>query len=124
MKAEAIAKALGGRRVGTGWMACCPAHDDRMPSLSVREGEGGKVLVHCHAGCDQAAVIDGLRARGLWSDRELHRLTGDRNRAVSVVEKGRSDAGRTKAALTLWRASGPATGTPAEAYRRRRDRPG
>ena len=33
MTAEAIAKALGGRKVGNGWMACCPAHHDREPSL-------------------------------------------------------------------------------------------
>jgi hypothetical protein len=35
MKAESIAKALGGRRAGGTWMACCPAHDDREPSLSI-----------------------------------------------------------------------------------------
>jgi hypothetical protein len=46
-------------------MACCPAHDDRNPSLSIREADG-KVLVRCHAGCPQQAVIDALKARGLW----------------------------------------------------------
>jgi len=46
-------------------MACCPAHRDRNPSLSIRE-DGGRVLVHCHAGCPQHQVIDELRARGLW----------------------------------------------------------
>ena len=33
------------------WMARCPAHDDRNPSLSVSEGEGGRVLFNCFAGC-------------------------------------------------------------------------
>jgi len=35
MKAETIAKALNGRKAGGGWMARCPAHDDRDPSLSI-----------------------------------------------------------------------------------------
>jgi len=43
----------------------CPAHDDRNPSLSVTEHDG-RVLVHCHAGCAQDAVLAALRARGLW----------------------------------------------------------
>jgi hypothetical protein len=37
--------------------------------LSITERDG-KLLVHCHAGCDQRAVIDALRARGLWPERE------------------------------------------------------
>ena len=39
MKAETIAKALGGRKAGGGWMARCPAHDDREPSLSITDAE-------------------------------------------------------------------------------------
>lgn len=39
---------------------------DRSPSLTVDDGEGGKVLVHCFAGCDQDAVIGALSSRGLW----------------------------------------------------------
>jgi hypothetical protein len=34
-----------------GWTAKCPAHDDRNPSLSISEGEGGRALVRCFAGC-------------------------------------------------------------------------
>ena len=41
-------------------MARCPAHDDHEPSLSITEAKDGKVLVHCHAGCDQRDVIDAL----------------------------------------------------------------
>ena len=40
MNAETIAKALGGRRTGGGWMARCPAHEDRTPSLSIRDADG------------------------------------------------------------------------------------
>jgi CHC2 zinc finger len=68
MSAEIIAQALGGRRAGGSWMACCPAHDDRKPSLSIRESNDGKVLVRCHAGCKQHQVIAALKACGIWSD--------------------------------------------------------
>lgn len=67
MGAETIAAALGGRKAGNGWIARCLAHDDRKPSLSIRDGHDGKVLVHCHAGCEQQTVIQALRDQGLWS---------------------------------------------------------
>ena len=43
----------------------CPAHEDKTPSLSVSESSG-KILVKCHAGCSQMAVIEALRGRGIW----------------------------------------------------------
>jgi hypothetical protein len=67
--AEFIARALGGRKSGSRWMARCPAHEDRSPSLSIIE-RNGRVLVHCHSGCAQADVIAALRARGLWLEAE------------------------------------------------------
>jgi DNA primase len=47
MTAETVAKALGGRKVGAAWMARCPAHADREPSLSIEDADGDKVLVPC-----------------------------------------------------------------------------
>jgi DNA primase len=38
------------------WTACCPAHEDKSPSLAIRE-EGGKVLLHCFGGCAPADVV-------------------------------------------------------------------
>ena len=38
MNAETLARALGGRRAGSQWMAPCPSHDDSQPSLSIRDG--------------------------------------------------------------------------------------
>ena len=66
MTAETIAKALGGRKSGGGWVAPCPAHDDCNPSLSICDADDGRVLVRCHAGCDQEQVIAKLRSHGLW----------------------------------------------------------
>lgn len=39
------------------WQARCPAHDDRGPSLAVRELDDGRALVHCFAGCDVSEVL-------------------------------------------------------------------
>lgn len=44
------------------YMCRCPAHDDRTASLSVREGDGGKILLHCMAGCSTGDVV---RAMGI-----------------------------------------------------------
>jgi len=45
------------------WMACCPAHADRTPSLSVSEGEGGRTLFKCFAGCPAESVAAALGYR-------------------------------------------------------------
>jgi CHC2 zinc finger len=65
MTADAIVRGLQAKRSGSTWMAKCPAHDDRNPSLAIRESQG-KILLHCHAGCKQRDVIEALKARGLW----------------------------------------------------------
>lgn len=50
------------------WKACCPAHDDKAPSLSIREADDGKVLLHCWAGCTTAEITAaiGLGLRDLF----------------------------------------------------------
>lgn len=39
------------------WIACCPAHNDRSPSLTIRGLEDGRILIHCFAGCGAADVM-------------------------------------------------------------------
>ena len=115
--AETIAKALGDRKAGGGWIARCPGHDDRTPSLSISPGDDGKILLHCHAGCDQAQVIDALRAGGLWEHRGRH--YGRRSYKVRQQKdkaSERDDTKRTEASLRIWQASVPATGTLTETY--------
>ena len=57
------------------WIACCPAHDDKSPSLSIREVDDGRALIHCFAGCPTEAV---LNAVGLtFSDIQPDQLNGD-----------------------------------------------
>lgn len=42
------------------WQACCPAHDDKGPSLAVREMDDGRVLIHCFAGCGAAEILSAI----------------------------------------------------------------
>lgn len=62
MKAEEILSRLEGvkRNGKTRWVARCPAHEDRSPSLSIGEAEDGRVLIHCFAGCGAAEVMSAL----------------------------------------------------------------
>jgi hypothetical protein len=53
---ELLARFEGVKRRGSGWQALCPAHADRNPSLSI-DVRNGKILIHCHAGCSQEAVL-------------------------------------------------------------------
>lgn len=67
----------GVRRTGRGWVARCPAHDDRHASLSVAEGADGRVLIYCHSGCnfDQIVGSLGLSVSDLFPDRPVRRPT-------------------------------------------------
>ena len=71
----------GVRQTGTGrWIACCPAHDDKHPSLAVRELDDGRVLVHDFAGCCTADVLAavGLDFDALYSRAVDHRVRPER----------------------------------------------
>src|SRR5690242_8949273 len=58
------------KRSRSGWTARCPAHEDRRPSLSVREGDEGRILLHCFAGCTVEAIVAalGLELSDLFPD--------------------------------------------------------
>ncbi len=116
MTAEAIAKALGGRKAGGGWTARCPAHDDRTPSLSIRVADDNNVLVRCHAGCDQERVIAALRGRGLWVENGRRSLSRMARPTPVERQPDLNDAKRSEAALAIWQSAEPAQGTPVETY--------
>lgn len=56
------------------WVACCPAHADKSPSLAVRETDDGRLLVHCFAGCSAVEVMAalGLTVGDLWDEPLAH----------------------------------------------------
>ncbi len=72
MTGAELAARVDGRRNGAGWSAKCPAHEDRRASLSIGEGDDGRALLKCHAGCGLGAILDklGLREADLFPARE------------------------------------------------------
>jgi hypothetical protein len=90
-----------------GWSACCPAHHDRNPSLSVAEGDIG-VLVKCWAGCTVDEITDamGLRVADLF----YRPLSGKKQRwdcrtdrtATKRIDWRRQAAALEDEAITLW----------------------
>ncbi|MFN0278857.1 MAG: hypothetical protein ACKVRN_09665 [Pyrinomonadaceae bacterium] len=56
---EIIRKLNGVRKSQSGFIAVCPAHDDRKQSLKVDES-GGRVLLNCFAGCPPQRIVEAL----------------------------------------------------------------
>jgi hypothetical protein len=48
------------KKSGSGYVGCCPAHDDSSPSLSLCEGDEGKLLVKCFTGCPAENICGSL----------------------------------------------------------------
>jgi KaiC/GvpD/RAD55 family RecA-like ATPase len=55
-----LSKLKDARRAGRGYLACCPAHDDRSPSLNVTLNERGDVLLKCYSGCEFSDIVAAL----------------------------------------------------------------
>lgn len=111
MTAEFIARSLGGRKAGLQFMAKCPAHDDQTPSLAIRDGGDGRVLVYCHSRCPQHMVIGALEKLGLWPS-----STSTQHPGPSRDHRPERQDERTAAALAIWRSALPASGTAVAAY--------
>jgi putative DNA primase/helicase len=109
MNAANIAHALGDvRREGRGWRCRCPLHNRR--SLTLRDGDGGCLLVTCWGGCDRLDVLAELRRRGLLDARAIG------YRAGATRGSNKDDGTGTPRALSIWRDARPAVGTLAEKY--------
>lgn len=63
------------------WIARCPAHPDKDPSLSIRETGDGTLLLKCWAGCGAADVVTAL---GL----ALHDLFPSRREGRGPLRRG------------------------------------
>jgi putative DNA primase/helicase len=115
MTAESVARALSGRKSGCGWTARCPAHDDRTPSLSIRDGANNKVLVRCHAGCEQKSVIAALRTLGPWAEKGKRSFRCPPPRSHER-EPDQADAKRSEIALAIFNSAKSSQGTLVEKY--------
>ena len=62
MRAKSLTNQFGGRWHGSYGTARCPAHDDRRPSLSLKDGDSGRLLLFCHAGCSYQEIVAAIEA--------------------------------------------------------------
>lgn len=58
-----LAKLPNASKAANGWVALCPAHEDRNPSLSIGEGDNGRALIKCHAGCTADSICAAIELR-------------------------------------------------------------
>ena len=91
------------QRTPGGWVAQCPAHDDRNPSMSLGTGKDGRALIHCHAGC---SIVDILNA--------LELPTG----AIFADWDPYKTSSGTITSLRAWRQAKAKTPKPKSPYRR------
>ena len=83
------------------WKACCPAHDDKNPSLAITETSDGTVLLKCWAGCTAQDIVSaiGLELRDLFPGAKQPRRGPSKQaieheRAVYLIGKSLLDAGK------------------------------
>ena len=107
--ARNICESRGGKWSGTKGMACCPAHEDRTPSLGVTLGRKA-ILFHCFAGCDQQSVLSALAREGFEVARFFSGSSAEDQLEPTRVRKP------SAAALRIWREAEPLGGSPAKAY--------
>ena len=116
MTAIELTAALGGRWHGGAGMARCVAHEDGNPSLSIRDSDDGRILIHCFAGCDQNVVVDALRARSQWPDRPDCEPVLKPRPSPQQLDRELADAARRDLALRLWGEAKDAHDTIVETY--------
>ena len=127
MTAADLARAVNGVRNGNGWLCRCPLSDhgqgrgDFHPSLSIRDGDDGRLLVRCFADCDPLAVLAELRRLGLDDGQRDHsRYPATTSRSPHSAKSNRDLVRRLARARKTWFSAIPIDGTLAESYLRER----
>jgi len=118
-----LAKLNKVKRAGPGrWMACCPACADKHPSLSIRETDDGRILVHDFSGgCSAAEIVAaaGLELSDLFPPRnDGHHRSGPERRPFPATDALRAVG--FEALVVCAAAAALATGEPLSAVDRER----
>ena len=122
MSPDRIGIALKGRRNGNGWLVCCPCPNhgkgrgDRSPSLSVADGDDGRLLLRCFAGCEFVDILGELKHRGLVDGAQP---CPTKNRFVPSLHRF-AEPNADVGALTIWQATVEAQETVVDEYLNRR----
>jgi putative DNA primase/helicase len=121
VSADQIGIALKGRRNGNGWLVRCPCPNhgkgrgDRFPSLSVADGDDGRLLLRCFAGCEFVDILDELKHRGL-ADGTTQPTESRFTPTLHRCAEPSPDIG----VLTIWQATVEAQQTIVDEYLNRR----
>ncbi len=120
--AQGITNALRGVWHGYYGIACCPAHDDRLPSLSLANGHDGRLLLTCYAGCSfreiiQALIRIGLLEKQAFFDKAYDQTLSFSKQFCADLKRAKHKTERAKA---IWLQSKPIKNTLAETYLRMR----
>ncbi|AKM06119.1 DUF7146 domain-containing protein [Pelagerythrobacter marensis] len=115
---EVVGAVVNLQRVGREWKACCPLHNDRSPSFTIFDDGKRFQCFGCGASGDVLDFISALHGVGLREAAEM--LTGGELPKVEVIRLPPTDdaSDRVEEARSIWRASVPVEGTPAESYLR------
>lgn len=76
------------KQTGQGrYIARCPSHDDKGPSLVVTLADD-KILLHCFAGCEVSSILDavGMELHELFPERPLTNRKQSRFNAYDVLK--------------------------------------
>ncbi|MFI8751256.1 CHC2 zinc finger domain-containing protein [Vreelandella lionensis] len=95
------------------WLACCPAHQDRSPSLAVRETSDGTILMKCFAGCPTGDVLAaiGLELKDLFPQRDNDAYTASKRPGERWVPRDVLAAVAREALIALLAAEAVHSGT-------------
>lgn len=118
--ARALTLALHGKWYGRYGLACCPAHGDRKPSLTLADASDGKLLLSCKTGCSFLDVLAALRDRRLVDRHARAQPPNPSELARRRAEEEAEAVTRERQALAVWREALPVHGTLADTYLRRR----
>lgn len=99
------------KKCAGGWIDRCPAHDDKNPSLSIKETSDGVLLLKCFAGCRFEQIIE---AAGLKGD-SINRPRPTLN-AYTRADAAADLSKRVSMAKNIWQASIPLGGSLAQSY--------
>lgn len=119
-EAQRIALALRGKWYGRYGVACCPAHGDRNPSLTLADGADGRLLAHCKTGCGFTDVLAALQRLGAIDGEGERPQTSPAELKAQEARQRRETERRERQAVACWTETRPVRGTIAETYLRSR----
>lgn len=118
--ARTLTLALGGKWYRRYGLACCPAHGNRRPSLTLADAPDGRLLLSCKTGCSFLDVLTALRDGGLVNRHDRPQPPSASEMARRKAEDEAEAVKRERQAVACWSEALPVHGTIAETYLRGR----